>query len=235
MTETSEAGTATKSRREQRRIQQQDLSRRQLLDAAELVFSSKGYHDATLKEIAEVAEFSVGSVYSFFENKDDLFFSVFLRRGDELLPAIREIALGDRGDDVDPMAKVHALVDLEIGFFRDHSAFGRLFLRTSSATSLSAERPVDEAMRSRFGEAMALHAGVIGEGQAAGVVRAGPPEVLARLLSSLVAGYQASDPAVVGDDEAPAGAPMDLDAFHALVDDALRAPKGAVGTPGGRR
>ena len=57
MTDTREAGTATKSRREQRRIQQQDLSRRQLLDAAELVFSSKGYHDATLKEIAEVAEF----------------------------------------------------------------------------------------------------------------------------------------------------------------------------------
>lgn len=221
MTDTREAGTATKSRREQRRIQQQDLSRRQLLDAAELVFSSKGYHDATLKEIAEVAEFSVGSVYSFFENKDDLFFSVFLRRGDELLPAIREIAEGDD----DPLAKVHALVDLEIGFFRDHAAFGRLFLRTSSATSLSAERPVDQAMRSRFGEAMALHAGVVAEGQAAGVVREGPPEVLALLLSSLVSGYQASDPAVVGDDEAPAGAPMDLDAFHALVADALRAPK----------
>jgi len=220
--DTSEAGTATKSRREQRRIQQQDLSRRQLLDAAELVFSSKGYHDATLKEIAEVAEFSVGSVYSFFENKDDLFFSVFLRRGDELLPAIREIAEGDDP----PLAKVHALVDLEIGFFREHAAFGRLFLRTSSATSLSAERPVDEAMRSRFGEAMALHAGVIGEGQAAGAIRGGPPEVLARLLSSLVAGYQASDPEVVGDDEAPAGAPMDLDAFHQLVDDALRAPRG---------
>ena len=231
MTDTSEAGTATKSRREQRRIQQQDLSRRQLLDAAELVFSSKGYHDATLKEIAEVAEFSVGSVYSFFENKDDLFFSVFLRRGDELLPAIREIAESDD----DPMAKVHALVDLEIGFFRDHSAFGRLFLRTSSATSLSAERPVDEAMRSRFGEAMALHAGVIAEGQDAGVVRDGPPEVLARLLSSLVAGYQASDPAVVGDDDAPAGAPLDLDAFNALVDDALRAPKDARRAPGGRR
>lgn len=225
MADTSEAGTATKSRREQRRIQQQDLSRRQLLDAAELVFSSKGYHDATLKEIAEVAEFSVGSVYSFFENKDDLFFSVFLRRGDELLPAIRDIAESG-GDDVDAMAKVHALVDLEIGFFREHAAFGRLFLRTSSATSLSAERPVDEAMRSRFGEAMALHAGVIGEGQAAGVIRGGPPEVLARLLSSLVAGYQASDPQVVGHEEAPVDAPLDLDAFHALVDDALRAPKG---------
>jgi AcrR family transcriptional regulator len=216
----ADTSEATRSRREQRRIQQQELSRRQLLDAAELVFSDKGYHDATLKEIAEVAEFSVGSVYSFFESKDDLFVSVFLRRGDELLPAMRDIADGsDR-----PLAKLHALVELEVGFFREHDRFARLFLRTSSATMLSPERAVDEAMRGRFAQAMAVHADVVRQGQKAGEIRLGPPAVLARLLSSLVAGYQASDPAVVGG-EAPKGAPMDLAAFHDLVESALRAPR----------
>ena len=53
------AGTTT-SRREQRRLQHQDLSRGQLLDAAEEVFGRKGFHEATLKEVAELAEFSVG-------------------------------------------------------------------------------------------------------------------------------------------------------------------------------
>ena len=75
------------SRREQRRQLHQDLSRTQLLDAAEEVFGAKGFHETTLKEIAELAEFSVGSVYSFFENKDDLFLNVFLRRGEEFLLA----------------------------------------------------------------------------------------------------------------------------------------------------
>ncbi|MDD9372224.1 MAG: helix-turn-helix domain containing protein, partial [Acidimicrobiales bacterium] len=68
------------SRREQRRLQHQDLSRAQLLDAAEEVFGRKGFHEATLKEVAELAEFSVGSVYSFFTNKDDLFRQIFVRR-----------------------------------------------------------------------------------------------------------------------------------------------------------
>ena len=66
-------------RREQRRRRHQLLSREQLLDAAEEIFGRKGYHD-TLKEVAELAEFSVGSVYSFFDNKDDLFRQIFLRR-----------------------------------------------------------------------------------------------------------------------------------------------------------
>ena len=47
-------------RREQRRRRHQLLSREQLLDAAEEIFGRKGYHDTTLKEVAELAEFSVG-------------------------------------------------------------------------------------------------------------------------------------------------------------------------------
>ncbi|MGH9111666.1 MAG: TetR/AcrR family transcriptional regulator, partial [Acidimicrobiales bacterium] len=85
------------SRREQRRLQHQDLSRSQLLDAAEEVFGRKGFHEATLKEVAELAEFSVGSVYSFFDNKDDLFRQIFVRRGDEFMPALREALRPDAG------------------------------------------------------------------------------------------------------------------------------------------
>jgi AcrR family transcriptional regulator len=47
-------------RREQRRQRHQLLSREQLLDAAEEVFGRKGYHATTLKEVAELAELSVG-------------------------------------------------------------------------------------------------------------------------------------------------------------------------------
>src|SRR5688500_14139506 len=86
--------TQAASRREQRRLLHQDLSRAQLLDAAEEVFGEKGFHDTTLKEIAELAEFSVGSVYSFFENKDDLFPNVFLRRGSEFLPGMDAVVNG---------------------------------------------------------------------------------------------------------------------------------------------
>ena len=43
------------SRRSQRRLQHLDLSRAQLLDAAEEVFGAKGYYATTLKEVADLA------------------------------------------------------------------------------------------------------------------------------------------------------------------------------------
>jgi TetR/AcrR family transcriptional regulator len=213
-------GTGGISRREARRLHQQGLSRTQLLDAAEEVFGRKGFHDTTLKEVAELAEFSVGSVYSFFENKDDLFRQIFLRRGEEFMIELREV-LGD--PDADPLAQLHALVDFECGFFRRHRHFGRLYLRYANATTLIPSRQIDDAVAGNYRESMALQAGLFARGQAAGVFRPGAPEVLARLFSGLVSAYQAVDPAVISDDPDTAEG-LPIDDLHALVEGAFVAP-----------
>src|SRR5438309_6888830 len=144
------ANTKDASRREQRRLAQQDVSRTQLLDAAEEVFGRKGFHETTLKEVAELAEFSVGSVYSFFESKDDLFRQIFERRGEEFMPGLRALLQDAKRD---PVEQLQALVDFEIGFFREHPRFGRLYLRYSSATTLSPDRELDMVMQERYEEA----------------------------------------------------------------------------------
>jgi TetR/AcrR family transcriptional regulator len=212
------AAAPASSRREERRLFQQDLGRVQLLDAAEEVFGLKGFHETTLKEIAELAEFSVASVYSFFESKDDLFRQIFVRRGEEFIPGLR--AVFDGGE---PAQQLHALVDYEVGFFRLHPSFGRLYLRHSSATMLSMEREIDLAMRDRYEEAMQLQTALFERGQRAGALRKGAPEVLARLFSGVISAYQAVDPAVVGDDQA--GRRYPLEELHQFVDDAFVARK----------
>ena len=199
-------------RREQRRLLQQDLSRQQLLDAAEQVFGRKGFHETTLKEIAELAEYAVGSVYSFFESKDHLFEQIFVRRGEEFLPGLEAI-LRDRGRE--PLAQLHDVVDFEVGFFRRHAHFGRLYLRYSSAVSLAADRAIDVAMRGRYETAMRLQSELFERGQRAGTFRDGDPAVLARLLSGLVSAYQALDPEVVADDGE--GGHLPLEDLHEIV------------------
>lgn len=161
------------------------------------MFGRKGFHETTLKEVADLAEFSVGSVYSFFENKDDLFRQIFVRRGEEFIPAMRGIL--DEATS-DPIDQLHRLIDFEIGFFRAHPHFGRIYLRYSNATSLSLEREIDVVMSERYEEAMRMQAGLFERGQRARKFRRGDPEVMARLFSGLIAGYQALDPAVVEDD-----------------------------------
>jgi AcrR family transcriptional regulator len=207
--------TDAASRREQRRLLHQDLSRTQLLDAAEEVFGAKGFHDTTLKEIADLAEFSVGSVYSFFENKDDLFLSVFLRRGAEMLPGMQAVI--DAGGT--PTEQLHRLVDYEVGYFRDHPHFGRLYVRSATGTAPAAEMPDSPPLSQNFASAMAIQADVFARGQRSKEFRDGDPTVLARLFSGLVSAYQSVDPAVVSDDDRSERLP--LEALHEIIEAAF--------------
>jgi TetR/AcrR family transcriptional regulator len=206
------------SRRQQRRAQHLDISRAQLLDAAEEVFGAKGYYATTLKEIADLAEFSVGSVYSFFDNKGDLFGQVFLRRGAEIVDAMA--AAIDAGGT--PVEQLHRLVDAEVGFFRAHPHFARLFLRSSNLVlPRPGEDDRDDPQNDRFHEAMGLHADLFRRGQRSGDLRAGDPEVLARLLSGMVTAFQAIDVdagAAAGDGTTDGAS---LGTLHGIVEDAF--------------
>jgi AcrR family transcriptional regulator len=51
----------------------------QIQDAAARLFAMKGFHRTTTREIAEAAEVSEGSIYNYFENKNDLLFSIIGR------------------------------------------------------------------------------------------------------------------------------------------------------------
>jgi AcrR family transcriptional regulator len=205
------------SPREIRRRQHQELSRGQILDAAEEVFARKGFHDATVKEIAAAAEFSVGGVYSFFADKDDLFVQIYVRRGAEFMRGMRDV-LGAGGE---PRATMHRLADFQVGFFRDHANFGRLYLRASGVTLGDLISKIDKAVVDNFTEAMNLQAKLFRAGQDAGQLRDGDPEVLATLFSGLLSAYQSSDPLVTG--SRATGERMPLAQLHEVLDGAFGA------------
>jgi AcrR family transcriptional regulator len=55
------------------RVQRKEMTRELLLDAAIDVFAEKGYHGASLDDVADAAGFTKGAVYSNFTRKSDLF------------------------------------------------------------------------------------------------------------------------------------------------------------------
>jgi len=55
------------------RAQRKEMTRELLLDAAIDVFAEKGYHGASLDDVADAAGFTKGAVYSNFTRKSDLF------------------------------------------------------------------------------------------------------------------------------------------------------------------
>lgn len=62
------------------RKEREKLKKRELLiDAAEKVFFKKGYENATMDEIAEKAEYSKGTLYLYFKNKEELYIAISTR------------------------------------------------------------------------------------------------------------------------------------------------------------
>ena len=68
------------SRRPSLRDEQKALTRRRLLDGAEAVFARRGFHGASVEEIAREAGATTGALYSNFAGKEDLFLALFEER-----------------------------------------------------------------------------------------------------------------------------------------------------------
>ena len=65
--------------------------RDRLLRAASTVFAERGFAGATMQQVAAVAGFTTGALYSNFASKDDLFFELFDREVTGRISAVREI------------------------------------------------------------------------------------------------------------------------------------------------
>src|SRR5437016_5960759 len=66
----------TRPRKRLNRDERKALTRTSLIDGARAVFAGRGFHRASLAEIAEEAGYSTGAVYSNFAGKEDLFLAV---------------------------------------------------------------------------------------------------------------------------------------------------------------
>jgi AcrR family transcriptional regulator len=77
-------GVETSNRRELK----QERTRARLLEGAAVVFARRGYHVATLAEVAAEAGFTKGAVYSNFESKEALFLALV---DQEIRKRVREI------------------------------------------------------------------------------------------------------------------------------------------------
>jgi AcrR family transcriptional regulator len=80
----------TPTRRRPTREQKREANRERILHAARTVFGTRGYHPATIEEIAEEAGLSNGAIYYNFGSKEELFLALLDTRLDERLKHTRQ-------------------------------------------------------------------------------------------------------------------------------------------------
>ncbi|HOO47402.1 MAG TPA: TetR/AcrR family transcriptional regulator, partial [Deltaproteobacteria bacterium] len=87
-----------------RRERERQMQRQEMLDTALDLFSQKGYHNVTMHEIANKAEFAVGTLYKFFKNKEDLYSALILEKTEGFYQTIVG-ALEEGDDEIDKLRK----------------------------------------------------------------------------------------------------------------------------------
>jgi len=119
-----------------RREREREAHRRELLEAAERVFVREGYHGATVDEIAQEAEFAVGTLYNFFKGKEDLYVHVIEKIAQNFTEQFDQQVLSIE----DPEQAIASLIELRLTHFEDHRGFFRIFFEASPG-SLSRQSP----------------------------------------------------------------------------------------------
>lgn len=154
--------------------------RQAILNAALEVFITKGYQAATVGDIAQQAQLSVGAIYRYFPTKADLMLTLVrerLGRAPELFARLTE-----RVDD--PWERLVRCVELFTTALRvRHPGTGRLLLVTMAEAVQHGE--IRQALHDRFAGLVGYVAGVIAEGVARGRFRqdVDPQRVAALLLA----------------------------------------------------
>jgi AcrR family transcriptional regulator len=74
------------SSRPARRERQMAARLEQILDSAARLFAERGFHRTTTKDIAEAADVAEGTLYNYFETKNDLLFAILARLSESELP-----------------------------------------------------------------------------------------------------------------------------------------------------
>jgi len=78
----------TKEMNKRKREQRDHLA--QVLRAAEKLFARRGFYPTTIDDIAKEAKLAKGTIYLYFDSKEDLFFSAIEKKLDALLGKIKE-------------------------------------------------------------------------------------------------------------------------------------------------
>lgn len=116
-----------------------------ILRASAQIFAEKGYHQASIRDIARATRVSLSGLYYYFKSKEELLFLIqdhafgtLLRRLDEVLDGVD-----------DPHRKLRLLVENHLGFFVNNMA--EMKLLSHEADSLSGEyRKSANAMKLRL-------------------------------------------------------------------------------------
>lgn len=167
-----------------------DLSRKErdklrnkeaILEAAVHLFAQKGFAETKLEDVAALAEFGKGTLYNYFENKDDLLLSAF----DYAVENVLNFLYDQLASVWDPLDRIRLIANSQFNYYRTNTDFMNVIM-TNQQVLMNHAR--SKSVFERFQELRKL---IVIEMQAAidaGQLRPGNAQHYASYLSGMIHG-----------------------------------------------
>lgn len=164
------------STRRERRI---SVRKSQILEATISLFAEKGYHRTTTKDIAIAADISEGTIYNYFDSKEDLLIEIMAR-----LSAPQDLEEEPTGAPEDSREFLVEIIEKRLAFIRDNYPTLRAVLSEIMVNPEMAQRyyhqivsPVQKQLEENLQHRLDL-----------GQIRAIEPSLVSRLLVAVIFG-----------------------------------------------
>jgi len=155
-----------------------EVYRQHVLEAAVRVFAERGFEATKVQDIAQEADLSLGTIYSVFPGKQELYEAILAEHGQALLALVQ--AVHERKQPA--RDTLDALIDIYIDYFVGHPDFLRMHLRSGASWALG---PVlgTEQQRAYWQRIHALQADIFRRGVRERAFVDEDPDYLAKLFS----------------------------------------------------
>jgi TetR/AcrR family transcriptional regulator len=165
------------SRREREKLRH----RRQMLAAALELFSEKGFHNVSMHEIAERAEFAIGTLYKFFKNKEDLYKALMMEKAEEH----HRVLMGVLSEENDVLTVIEDYIAAKARLFADNLATVRLYFAETRGASFNIKAGLDQDIRKLYDKFIMRLASILETGVRRKVFREMDPYHMAVALEGL--------------------------------------------------
>lgn len=176
----------TQDKKLSRRERERSRQRQDMLAAALELFSRNGYHNVSMNEIAEKAEFAVGTLYKFFKNKEDLYRSLMIEQTD-WFHKVMDKALDNGGDEIE---KLRNYVHTRGATVTEKEAVVRLYHAEIRGRSFNLRAGIDDEISQQLDELRERLTAIFASGIRKNIFRKiAEPRQLAVALENICSGF----------------------------------------------
>ncbi len=169
----------------ERKEQEREIRRQDILNTAARMFAQKDFHSVTVDEIAMEVGLSKGTIYLYFENKENLFYSILMDRTQKLLDLL--------GTSLEPeISFLEGLKQFIVAYtcyFDEHKAFFKLMHSEKTRTTMDVHYKFHDSSHEILGRFMGIISKLLEKGIRENRLRSVDVNSMSKMLAGMLNGF----------------------------------------------